>query len=101
MKTNETKTKTNRATTWRLPILGALLVSTSISMLVGSRSAQGATSCNLGETVYMTTPVVIVIEGAGDAATEQAQWSALEFAGLRGGPEMGLGERTWELEPVP
>jgi hypothetical protein len=101
MKTNEAKTKATRATTWRMPILGALLASTIISMLVGSRSAQGATSCNLGETVYMTNPMVTVIEGPGDAAAEQAQWSALEFAGLRGGLEMGLGERTWELEAVP
>jgi hypothetical protein len=101
MKLSKT-TQINRATTRRMSFLGgALLLSTTISMLVGSRSAQGAVSCILEETVYMTNPVVTVIEGPGDAASEQAEWSALEFSGLYGPLEMGLGERTWKLERVP
>lgn len=96
MKMNEYET-TNRTAT----ILSALLVSATLSMLVGSRPARGATSCMWGETVDMTNPVVVVIDGQGDVAAEQAQWSALEYAGIRGGLEMGLGERTWALEHAP
>jgi hypothetical protein len=100
MKMNEAQ-KTTRETTWRMSMVVAFLVSTFISMLIGSRPARGATSCMLGETVDMTDPMVTVIEGPGDATAEQAQWSALEYSGLRGGLEMGLGERTWELEHAP
>lgn len=100
MKMNETE-KPIRAITWRLAIVGPLLTSTIISMLVGSRPAQGATSCMLGETVDMTNPMVTVVEGPGDAAGEQAHWSALEYSGLGGPLEIGLGERTFELERTP
>lgn len=76
-------------------------MSTSISVLVSSRPAQGATSCILGEIVHMTDPVVRVVEGQGDPTAEQTHWAALEFSLLRGGLEMGLGERTWQLEHAP
>ncbi len=100
MKMNKSQT-IFRAITWRMPILGALLASTSFSVLLGTRDAQGAISCLLGENVDMMNPVVTVIEGPGDAAAEQAQWSALEYAGLGGPLELGLGERTFELEAAP
>ena len=61
--------KTNRTTNlqWH-GLLGALLMSTIISMMVGSRPAH-ATSCQLGEVVYLTNPVVTVVEGGpGDPA---------------------------------
>ncbi len=92
--------KAKQAKNWSMSIVGALLMSTAASMLAGSRPAQ-ARSCLTGEIVTMIDPVVTVIEGPGDAAGEQTQWSALEFSLLAGPLEMDLGEQTWDLEPVP
>lgn len=81
-------------------MLGGLLASTVLSLLLGSRPA-AAFSCFPGEAVVMSNPVVTVIEGEGDPDAEQAQWAALEYAGVYGQLEMGLGQRTWSLEEAP
>jgi len=74
----------------------------TISMMVGSRTAQGTTAaCPEGENVYLIDPVVVVIEGPGDAAAEQARWSALEYSQLEGPLQISLGLEVFQLEAVP
>lgn len=100
MKMND-KTGQMTKSRWHIGILGALLISTIGSAVGGSRPAQGAFSCPIRGVLYLINPAVTALEGPGDAAAEQAHWSALEHSLLAGPLEMDLGQRTWQLERVP
>jgi hypothetical protein len=80
---------------WHTLILGFLMAAA-----LGSRAAR-ATSCITGELVDLVNPVVTVVDGPGNAATEQVHWTALGDAVLEGPLYIGLGERTFDLERLP
>ncbi|WP_146658368.1 hypothetical protein [Enhygromyxa salina] len=67
-------------TTWSLPV--------------------GATSCLSGELVDLLDPVVMVIDGPGDAVQEQDRWDSFVPTSIRGMHEMSIGQEGFELERV-
>lgn len=80
-------------------LLGCL----TLSGLVGSIPAKGAgaASCPDGEYVEMLDPVVTVIDGPGDPASEQTRLLLLKYSQLEGPLTMVLGDTTFDLERVP
>lgn len=79
-------------------LLGCL----TLSMLVGSMTAKGATGEACGESLGMVAPVVAVIDGPGeDAVSEQLYWLSLYDHEIHAPDGMGLGASWFQLVRTP
>ena len=75
-----------------------LLTGFAATAVMYSGRAQGAAACRAGEIVNLTDPMVVVIEGPGDATGEQARWSSLSPVYFEGPHELHLGDQGLVLE---
>jgi hypothetical protein len=75
----------------------ALLVGASISAV----PSPAAAVCAAGELFSLSDPVVTVIAGPGDVATEQQRWASLDGPWLDGVGEFSIGNETFSFEATP
>lgn len=75
----------------------ALLVGASISAV----PSPAAADCAAGEQFSLSDPVVTVIAGPGDVATEQQRWASLDGPWLDGVGELSVGNETFSFEATP
>ncbi|WP_146662827.1 hypothetical protein [Enhygromyxa salina] len=76
-----------------------LLFAAFLTMGLCSAPARSATSCPFGETLELINPVVTVIEGPKDDATEeQKRWSMLAAPYIEGMQDLHFEGQRFELE---
>jgi hypothetical protein len=74
-----------------------LVVGFVTSSVAGALSAQ-ALSCPVGELVLLANPTVTVVDGQGDAASEELRWAGLPYRYMEGPWQIALGEARFGVE---